>query len=80
MQEKHTRHPQMVYYRQFIGGFCVLNMDPRVSLLLIYSRDPQISTIPVEFSSNNQTHLRKLIRVFKIIIKSQVGEFDPGWS
>ncbi len=46
-----------------------------------YSRDPQIWTIPAEFSSNpNQTHLSMLIRVFKIIRKSQVGEFDQGWS
>ncbi len=36
---------------------------------------------PAEFSSNlNQTHLSMLIRVFKIIRKSQVGEFDQGWS
>ncbi len=36
---------------------------------------------PTEFSSNpNQTHLYMLIRVFKIINKSQVGEFDQGWS
>ncbi len=34
-----------------------------------------------EFSSNpNQTHLRMLIRVFKIIRKLQVDEFDQGWS
>ncbi len=36
---------------------------------------------PAEFSSNpNQTHLSMLISVFKIIRKSQVGEFDQGWS
>ncbi len=36
---------------------------------------------PTEFSSNpNQTHLRMLINVFRIIRKSQVGEFDQGWS
>ncbi len=46
-----------------------------------YTRDPQIWTIPAEFSSNpNQTHLSMLIRVFKIIRKSQVGEFDQSWS
>ncbi len=28
----------------------------------------------------NQTHLSMLIRVFKIIRKLQVGEFDKGWS
>ncbi len=33
---------------------------------------------PAEFSSNtNQTHL---INVFRIIRKTQVGEFDQGWS
>ncbi len=46
---------------------------------MVYSRDSQIWTIPAEFSSNsNQTHLSMLIRVFKIIRKSQVGEFDQG--
>ncbi len=36
---------------------------------------------PAEFSSNpNQTQLRMLINVFRIIRKSQVGEFDQGWS
>uniref|UniRef100_A0A672N3I9 Transposase Tc1-like domain-containing protein n=1 Tax=Sinocyclocheilus grahami TaxID=75366 RepID=A0A672N3I9_SINGR len=36
---------------------------------------------PAEFGSNpNQTHLSMLINVFKIIRKSQVGEFDQGWS
>ncbi len=35
---------------------------------------------PAEFSSNpNQTYLSTLINVFKIIRKSQVGEFDQGW-
>ncbi len=35
---------------------------------------------PAEFNSNpNQTHLSMLINVFRIIIKSQVGEFDQGW-
>ncbi len=49
--------------------------------LLGYNRDPQIWPTPAEFSSNpNQTHLSMLIRVFKIIRKSQVGEFDQGWS
>ncbi len=39
----------------------------------VYSRDPQIWTTPAEFSSNpNQTHLSMLIKVFKIIRKSQV--------
>ncbi len=39
------------------------------------------SHFPAEFSCNpNQTHLSMLIRVFKIIRKSQVGEFDQGWS
>ncbi len=34
-----------------------------------------------EFSSNpNQTQLSMLINVFRIIRKSQVGEFDQGWS
>ncbi len=34
---------------------------------------------PAEFSSNpNQTHLSMLINVFRIIRKSQVGEFDQG--
>ncbi len=47
---------------------------------MVYGRDTQIWTIPAEFSSNpNQTHLSMLIRVFKIIRKSQVGEFDQGW-
>ncbi len=36
---------------------------------------------PAEFRSNtNQTHLSMLINVFRIIRKSQVGEFDQGWS
>ncbi len=36
---------------------------------------------PAEFSSNpTQTHLSMLINVFRIIRKSQVGEFDLGWS
>ncbi len=36
---------------------------------------------PAEFSSNpNQTHLSMLINAFRIIRKSQVGEFDQGWS
>ncbi len=34
-----------------------------------------------QFSSNpNQTHLCMLINVFRIFRKSQVGEFDQGWS
>ncbi len=37
--------------------------------------------IPAKFSSNpNQTHLSMLINVFRINRKSQVGEFDRGWS
>ncbi len=37
--------------------------------------------LPAEFSSNpNQTYLSMLINVFRIIRKSQVGEFDQGWS
>ncbi len=48
---------------------------------IVYIKGPQIWTIPAEFSSNpNQTHLSMLIRVFKIIRKSQVGKFDQGWS
>ncbi len=48
---------------------------------MLYGSDPQIWPIPAEFSSNpNQTHLSMLINVFKIIRKSQVGEFDQGWS
>ncbi len=36
---------------------------------------------PAEFSSNpNQTQLSMLISVFRIIRKSQEGEFDQGWS
>ncbi len=36
---------------------------------------------PASFSSNpNQTHLSMLINVFRIIRKSQEGEFDQGWS
>ncbi len=36
---------------------------------------------PAEFSSNpNQTHLSVLINVFRIIRKSQEGEFDQGLS
>ncbi len=46
-----------------------------------YPRDPQICPTPAEFSSNpNQTHLSMLIRVFKIIRKSQVSEFDQDWN
>ncbi len=37
--------------------------------------------IPAEFSSDpDQTHPSMLIRVFRIIRKSQVGEFDQGLS
>ncbi len=44
---------------------------------IVYIKGPQIWTITAEFSSNpNQTHLSMLIRVFKIIRKSQVGKFD----
>ncbi len=36
---------------------------------------------PAEFSCNpNKTHLNMLINVFRIIRKSQTGEFDQGWS
>jgi len=36
---------------------------------------------PAEFSSNpNQAHRSMLINVFWIIRKSQIGEFDQGWS
>ncbi len=36
---------------------------------------------PAEFSPNpNQTHLSMLVNVFRIIRKSQVGEFDQSWS
>ncbi len=31
-------------------------------------------------SNPNQTHLSMLIRVFEIVRKSQVCEFDQGWS
>ncbi len=45
------------------------------SIYIIYIRDPQIWTILAEFSSNpNQRHVLKSTR------KSQVGEFDQGWS
>ncbi len=48
--------------------------------LTVYSRDTQIH-FPAEFISNpNQTHLSMLSNVFRIIRKSQVGEFDQGWS
>ncbi len=37
--------------------------------------------VPAEFNSNpNQAHLSMLINVFRIIRKSQEGEFDQGWS
>ncbi len=35
--------------------------------------------LPAEFNPN-QTHLSMLINVFRIIRKSQVCEFDRGWS
>ncbi len=36
---------------------------------------------PAEFSYNlNQTHLSMLINVFRIIRKSQLGEFDKSWN
>ncbi len=36
---------------------------------------------PAEFSSSpNQTHLSKLIKVFRITRTLQAGEFDQGWS
>ncbi len=46
---------------------------------MVLNSGSQIWPIPAEFSSNpNQTHLSMLITVFKIIRKSQVGEFDQG--
>ncbi len=52
-----------------------------LKIMRFYCKHPQIWPTPAEFSSNpNQTHLSMLIRVFKIIRKSQVGEFDQGWS
>ncbi len=51
------------------------------SVRSLYLKDPQIWPPPAEFSSNpDQTHLSMLIRVFKIVRKSQVSEFDQGWS
>jgi len=39
------------------------------------------ATVPAEFSSNpDQTHLSKLIKVFRISRNSQVGVSDQGWS
>ncbi len=36
---------------------------------------------PADLSSKpNQTHMRMLINVFRIIRKSQVGEFEQGWT
>ncbi len=51
------------------------------AFVLDYISHPKICPTPAEFSSNpNQTHPSILINVFKIIRKSQVGEFDQGWS
>ncbi len=47
--------------------------------LMFYRRHPQIWTVPAEFSSNpNQTCLRMLIRVFKIVSKSQMSLIRVG--
>ncbi len=51
------------------------------SVRSLHGRDPQIWPPPAEFSSNpDQTHLSMLIRVFKIVRRSQVSEFDQRWS
>ncbi len=72
------------------------NPQPRVTSTTLYPLEPGLPPntgeihkewteagvhFPAEFSSNpNQTHLGMLISVFRIIRKSQVGEFDKGWS
>ncbi len=70
-----------------MSGICVgpqityIFTGPPGAILKLYTRDPQIWTIPTEFSSNpNQTHLSMLIRVIKIVRKSQICKFDQGWS
>ncbi len=45
----------------------------------LYTSDTRGIRFPAEFSSNpNQTHMSRLINVFRIIRKSQVDEFDQG--
>ncbi len=52
--------------------------------LYVYTRGSQLwpaRYIFLQFSSSpNQTHLNKLIKVFRITRKLQAGEFDQGWS
>ncbi len=55
--------------------------------LLYYIRLQEFSTLvlkvhfPAEFHSNtNQTHLNKLIKVFRIDRQLQAGEYDQAWS
>ncbi len=59
----------LLQYNQILRfmPFCFFTVDQASSNL----------ATPAEFSSYpNQTHLSMLINVFKIIKKSQVGEFD----
>ncbi len=47
----------------------------------VYASHPQICPTPADFRFKpNQTHPSMLINVFKVIRKSQVGEFVQGWS
>ncbi len=52
-----------------------------ISLEQGYSSLDREIHFPAEYSCNpNQTHLNMLINAFRIIRKSQVAEFDQGWS
>ncbi len=75
----HLKYALLLETERF--SWCYQERDAVLRISSLYGRDPQICPTPAEFSSNpNQTHLSMLIRVFKIIRKSQVGEFDQGWS
>jgi len=40
-----------------------------------------VINFPAEFGSNlDQTHMHKLIKVFRSIRKLQAGELERGWS
>ncbi len=63
------------------NGFYTVQTIFSITLHQGYSNLAREIHFPAEFSSNpNQTHLSMLIDVFRIIRKSQLGEFDQGWS
>ncbi len=65
----------------FYETISILKSQEAISLAQGSSNLDLESHFPAEFSCNpNQTHLNMLINVFRIIRKSQTGEFDQGWS